>query len=246
MLEEGAIKVLKLLGSSNYKLWAIRIKAALTAKDLFGFHSRAEGAKSKGDDKALSYIQLAYADSPLLYISAIETPLEAWNYLERLYTPGGFLSEFILFKEFFGATLSSLGTVENYLATIQRILTSLKAKKLELPNKLIIAWTLHNLGPEYDAFVASTTQTYRAKDAEINMDELFANLMDESRRLYDVEENTLIAKTRKPLRAKCGGCGKTGHAKESCYKLHPKLRLKRAEEEDTSPIIDILFASLSN
>ena len=74
--------------------------------------------KSKGDDKALSYIQLVCADSPLLYILAIETLLEAWNYLERLYTPGGFLLEFILFKEFFGATLSSLGMVENYLATI--------------------------------------------------------------------------------------------------------------------------------
>ena len=118
MLEEGAIKVPKLLGSSNYKLWAIWIKAALIAKDLFRFHSRAEGIKVKGDDKALSYIQLACADGPLLHISAIDTLLDAWKYLERLYTPRRFSSEFILFKEFFGATLSSLGTVENYLATI--------------------------------------------------------------------------------------------------------------------------------
>ena len=57
MLEEGAIKVPKLLGSSNYELWAIRIKAALTAKDLSRFFTRAEGAKStKDDNKALSYI----------------------------------------------------------------------------------------------------------------------------------------------------------------------------------------------
>ena len=56
MLEEGAMKVLKLLGFSNYELWAIRIKAALTAKDLFRFYSWAEGIKAKGDDKALSYI----------------------------------------------------------------------------------------------------------------------------------------------------------------------------------------------
>ena len=78
------------------------------------------------------------------------------------------------------------------------------------------------------------------------MDKLFTNLIDESRRLYDVEENTLIAKTRKPLRAKYGGYGKTGHAKESYYKLHPELRPKRVEEEDTSPITNVLFASLSD
>ena len=158
MSEDRAIKILKLIGSSNYELWAIRIKAALIAKDLGSFLTRAEGAKSTKDDaKALSYIQLAYADGPLMHISNFDNPTDAWNYLDRLYAPRGFSSEFILFKEFFGATLSSLGIVDNYLATIKRVSTNLKAKKLELPNKLIIAWTLHNLGPAYKAFVASIT-----------------------------------------------------------------------------------------
>ena len=118
MLEEGAIKVPKLLGSSNYELQAIQIKVALTAKDLASFLTRAEGAKSNKDDKALSYIQLACVDGPLLYILVIDSPLNIQKHLERLYTPHRFLSEFILFKEFFRATLSSLGMVENYLATI--------------------------------------------------------------------------------------------------------------------------------
>ena len=140
MLEEGAIKVPKLISSSNYKLWAIRIKAALIAKDLAGFFIWAEGAKSTKDNiKALSYIQLACQDSLLIYISTINNPLDAWKYLERLYAPKGFSLEFILFKEFFGATLNSIGNVEDYLGTIKRVLTSLKAKNLELPNKLIIA-----------------------------------------------------------------------------------------------------------
>ena len=56
----------------------------------------------------------------------------------------------------------------------------------------------------------------------------------------------LIAKTRKPLRAKYGGYRKTGHAKKSYYKLYPELRPKYIEEEDTSSITNILFTSLSN
>ena len=155
MLEEGAIKVLKLLGSSNYKLWAIWIKVALMAKDLASFLTQVEGVKSNKDDKALSYIQLVYVDGPLLYILVIDSPLDVWKYLERLYILYGFSSEFILFKEFFRATLSSLGMVENYLATIQRISTSLKAKELELLNKLIIIQTLYNLGRKYNAFITS-------------------------------------------------------------------------------------------
>ena len=119
MLEEGAIKVPKFLGASNYELQAIQIRVALTAKDLSRFLIQVEGAKStKNNNKVLSYIQLVYTDGLLLYISAINTLLDAWKYLERLYAPHGFSLEFILFKEFFRATLSSLGTIENYLATI--------------------------------------------------------------------------------------------------------------------------------
>ena len=105
----------------------------------------------------LSYIQLACADGPLLYILTIKNLINAWAQLSRLYIPYGFSSEFILFKEFFGAILSSLGTVENFLATIKRVSTSLKVKDLELLDKLVITWTLYNLGLEYKAFVASTT-----------------------------------------------------------------------------------------
>ena len=158
MSEDGAIKIPKLIGAANYELWAIRIKAALTAKDISAFLTRADGAKSGKDDaKALGYIQLACADGPLIHILNIDNPIDTWKYLERLYAPRGFSSEFILFKEFFGATLDSLGKVEDYLATIKRVSTNLKAKNLELLNKLIIAWTLHNLGPQYEGFIASVT-----------------------------------------------------------------------------------------
>ena len=116
-----------------------------------------------------------------MYISTFDNLLDAWKYLERLYAPKGFSSEFILFKEFFGATLNSVGTIEDYLATIKRVVMNLKAKNLELPNKLIIAWTLHNLDHRFEGFVASMTQTYRAETADIDIDALFADLLDEAR-----------------------------------------------------------------
>ena len=81
MSEDGAIKVSKLIGSSNYKLWAIRVKAALITKELWGFYSRTDDPSAKGlkeDVKALSYIQLACADGPLLYISAIKNSTNTW------------------------------------------------------------------------------------------------------------------------------------------------------------------------
>ena len=161
MLEEGVIKVSKLTGSSNYELWAIYVKAVFIVKDLFNFGTYATKATTvkalKEDVKVLSYIQLAYIDGPLLYILAIENLANVQDYLNRLYIPYGFSLEFILFKEFFGATLSVLGIVENFLVTIKRVSTNLKVKNLELLDKLVIAQTLYNFSPEYKAFVTSTT-----------------------------------------------------------------------------------------
>ena len=164
--------------------------------------------------------------------------------------PKGFSLEFILFKEFFGATLNSVSTIEDYLVTIKWVAINLKVKNLELLNKFIIAWTLHNLDYKFKGFMVSMTQTYRAETVDINIDALFVNLLNKARWMESLGEdkynNTLFTKTRKPLRAKYRGCGKTSYAKESYYKLHLKLRPKRVEEEEASPITNILFASLSD
>ena len=94
------------------------------------------------------------------------------------------------------------------------------------------------------------TQTYRAEMADIDINALFVDLLDKARRMEslgkDKYNNTLFTKTRKPLRAKYGGCRKTSYTKESYYKLYPKLRPKRVEEEEASPIMDVLFALLSD
>ena len=127
---------------------------------------------------------------------------------------------------------------------------NLKVKNLELLNKLIIVWTLHNLDYKFEGFIVSITQTYRAEIADINIDILFVDLLNKARWIESLGEdkynNTLFIKTRKPFRAKYRGCRKTSYTKESCYKLYLELRPKYIKEEEASPIIDILFTSLSN
>ena len=83
------------------------------------------------------------------------------------------------------------------------------------------------------------------------MNILFTNLINKSRRIdsldLDEYESALAAKTKKPLRAKYQGCGKTSYTKKTYYKLHPELRYQpRLVENNTSPIIDILFILYSN
>ena len=86
------------------------------------------------------------------------------------------------------------------------------------------------------------------------MDDLFANLIDESRRLHDIDENTLIAKNKNTDKSalKYDHCGKKGHKKDRCWKLYPNLApnkinkaspssAQKSDSEET-PVSDILFA----
>ena len=52
--------------------------------------------------------------------------------------------------------------------------------------------------------------------AEINIDNLFTNLIDKSRRLYDIDENTLIAKNKNAdkLALKYNYCDKKEYKKD--------------------------------
>ena len=74
------------------------------------------------------------------------------------------------------------------------------------------------------------------------MDNLFANLIDESRRLHNINENTLIAKNRKPRNKsadksslKCDYYGKKGYKKDRYWKLHPNLAPNKNKENKSSP-----------
>ena len=57
---------------------------------------------------------------------------------------------------------------------------------------------------------------------DINIDNLFTNLINESWRLYNINKNTLIAKNRKPSNSanksalKCNYYGKKGYKKNRC------------------------------
>ena len=106
--------------------------------------------------------------------------------MEKLYSSKGFSSEFLIFKEFFDTTLASYSNqIELYTNILKRLSNDLLARKLEIPKKLIIAWALNHLTPEYDNFVSNITQSLRLEidQNRLNLESLFSNLIDESRRL---------------------------------------------------------------
>ena len=218
----------KLKGSENYEIWALRMQSLLIKEKCWTFQDTTGDATKTTDnaDKSLALIRLAIEDGPLLQIRNLITPQDAWDGLKKLYSPKGFSSEFLLFKEFFDTTLvNSSNSVEAYINTITRLTDDLNARDLKLPDKLIMAWVLNHLTPEYEGFVSNITQSYRIDGAKFDLQGLFSNLLDESRRLsYKDNDTAQVLAASRISKRKCTHCKKPGHLIEKCYQLHPELR----------------------
>jgi hypothetical protein len=229
-MSESILKITRLNGSENYDIWAIRMEAVLTEKGYFSVMTDPENIEDERKAKALAYIRLSLADGPLLQIRNIRDPLQAWNALKNLYEPKGFSSEFLLCRELFQTTLKSYKSIESYLNKIKQLHDDLTARNLAIPNKVIAAWVLNGLTRDYESIVAMITQNIRSKNEDINLQELFSYLIDESRRLQSKEEKPMaLTNELKPKRLQqntqnlqnkqkyCNFCKKKGHFEANCF-----------------------------
>jgi hypothetical protein len=193
------ISITKLTGQSNYEVWSLRVQSLLVERSLSNAIVDGASLKTETDQKALATIRLTIEDGPLLQIRHSETALEAWKMLKNLYSLKGFSSKFLICKELFKTTLSKYSSMEEYLNKVKQLTDQLKAKGIELPNQVIVAWVLNNLTSPYEGFVTMVTQSYRTNSSTINLENLFSNLLDESRRQVSKDKDiALVARSRRP------------------------------------------------
>jgi hypothetical protein len=207
------------------------MEAVLTEKGLLSTINPDITVNNDLDQKGLSMIRLSLDDGPLLQIRQCKTAATTWTSLKNLYSPKGFSSEFLICKELFETDLESCNhSMENFLNTVKRLTDELKAKEIELPNQVILAWVLNNLTSDYDAFTTIITQSLRTDSSKINLENLFSSLIDEARRQKskDSDSTALLVNSKKRkfserARSTCGHCKKPGHKQEKCWILHPEL-----------------------
>jgi hypothetical protein len=245
-----SIKIEKLRGQENFDVWKLRISSLLVEKETSNAIKNDIIVSNAIDTKTLATIRLNIADGSLLQIQNIETALEAWNALENLYSLKGFSSEYLIYKEFFNTKLSKHNSIEEYLNKIKKLVDQLRSKNISLPKEIICSWVLNNLDHSYDGFITIITQSYRNNTLEMDLDNLFSHLLDESRRQADQEKEVvlfnqtwknnrqkkldarrnLLSSSRKGLEGKfCMKCGKKGHNRSSCWVLHPELKPNRSK-----------------
>jgi len=234
------ISIPKLKGSENYPIWVIRMSAVLIKEGQNSIIT-IDNVSDDINARALSNIQLCIDDGPLLQIQNITRAYQAWESLKNLYSPKGFSSEFLICKEFFETDLHKYPSMEEYLNKIKQLSDQLKAKNLELPKQVIIAWVLNNLTNNYDGLVSNITQSLRTNIESYSIESLFSNLLDESKRQESMEANNNSQalytmpnkgkyKGKKPYKVTkgqfCRNCKMTSHNTPDCYFLFPDKALK--------------------
>jgi len=101
-----------------------------------------EGVTPKGANrpKSLSNIRLTIEDGLLLANTVFQNSSGTWKLLKNLYSPKGFSSEFLICKELFETTYLNTPSMEEYLNKVKQLTDQLKAKGIELPSQVIVAW----------------------------------------------------------------------------------------------------------
>ena len=153
----------QLEGSSNYLIWAIKMKSFLIKEGLEDTLDMETpvGNHIKRAKKAQSYVILHCKAGPDLHVQYDEYVKSAWDKLESLFKPQGFTSEFLLCNEFFSAKPENFKGLESYLNEIKRLTEELKSRNLGLPAQIVISWILSNLDDEFKGFVSNITQSLR-------------------------------------------------------------------------------------
>ena len=85
-----------------------------------------------------------------------------------------------------------------FLNKVKQLTDQLKAKVIEMPSQVVVAWVLNNLTSPYEGFVAIVTQSYRTNSSTINLENLSFNLMDESRRQVSRDQEIALVMGRRP------------------------------------------------
>ncbi|KAF5184831.1 hypothetical protein FRX31_025582, partial [Thalictrum thalictroides] len=211
----------KLSGSNNYQVWAIKMKSYLISQDLWSvveISSKSSVTDLKSlNSKAMSLIILSCEDHIIRLLDPDELAANAWKKLEKQYGLVGFSARHLAFQSLVSTNISSCSNIDHFIDQFRSNINTLsQITTAPLPQWLLLSIFINNVSSQYDSWSQSIMQQVRLKsipeDSRTFLEEVIASLLDEARRLGgNNNDNSNTAMTaRKPMKQKpiCKYCGK--------------------------------------
>ena len=143
-----------LVGLENYSAWAFRMKNVLQRNGLYEYCitvlSQVMAAnEKKGRQLALSTINGSVKGTVAIKLLKRYTdPNECWTSLKTKYESDSTSRQVLFIDKFF--SIRKLNSMDEYLADMKEAADSLEELDVPLPEKILVAYILKNLPPEYD------------------------------------------------------------------------------------------------
>ena len=143
-----------LMGLENYGAWSFRMKNVLQRDGLYEYCINTPSQvmmenEKKGRQLALSAINASVKGNVAIKLLKRYTePHECWTSLKTCYESDSTSRQVLLIDKFF--SIRKLHSMDEYLADMKEAADSLEELDVPLPEKILVAYTLKNLPPEYD------------------------------------------------------------------------------------------------
>ena len=209
----------KLDGASNYSAWATDAMYMLMNKDLWEVVDGSEDRPSEGsgydrgsaelaaggdaekglrewnrkNNRARAAIALSVNDGPKGYIEGESTAKGMWDKLRQLYEERGYNARFLALKSLISVQYEDTKSIEEYTEHIKQTTRRLANMGSRIDDWIVTSVLLANLGPTFETYVTTKRQAARTKDPEL--DEVIAELIDESR-VHEYMQPTAMALRR--------------------------------------------------
>jgi hypothetical protein len=183
------------------------------------------------EKKALGALKLIISPDNVDRFKDKNSALLLWGELNKIYGETSLDTIARYFNKIISAEYSEYATVDEYTSTVQSAALYLKELGYSVPEPLLACILFKGLPSSFEAF-ASRKHEELAKDIKnINITQLISDIISEEARLStSVETLGSANKVSKLSNAFCSHCKLKGHLIDTCFKLHPELKPKKAKK----------------
>lgn len=160
----------KLSGSSNYQIWAIKMKSYLIVQDLWRVIEMTSSSTSAANElkslnsKALSLIILSCEDHIIRLLDPNDLAANAWKKLEKQYGLLGFSARHLAFQSLVSTHISSCASVDHFIDQFRSNMNTLsQITTSTLPQWLLLSIFINNVSSQFEPWAQSIMQQVRMK-----------------------------------------------------------------------------------